>query len=427
MFNKILKSFLSIIFIVLSFAIVVFAQTHTEINLPNIPGYFTLKCDFHMHTPFSDGTVWPPDRVTEAWMEGLDGIAITDHVEFISYPQDVRKQPNRAYELALSKAKELGVLLVQGAEITRDMPPGHFNALFIKNDSLLTIKDPLKAIEEAAKQNAFILWNHPGWTGQQPDGIARWYENHTLIYEKVWLKGIEVVNSSEYYPKAFQWALDKNLTMFGNSDIHVPVAFRWEKELGQHRPVTLVFSKNRSLDALRQALEAGRTAIYFENKLIGREEYLSLLFNEMVTVQNDRQSLTPDGNIYFQVHNHSDVDLTLEADKEAKNLIFPEKVKLWAHRTVRFSVRVKSMEQFYQKIKVPFFVKNMIIEPEKSLPVNLESEAVNLYALQIMPGKKENEFFINGGKMPDDIQVFYTLNDDKKPAAINHGFTAKKS
>jgi hypothetical protein len=378
-----------------------------------------------MHTPFSDGTVWPPDRVTEAWMEGLDAIAITDHVEYHAFKQDIPVKYNRSYELALPKAKELDMLLVKGAEITRKMPPGHFNALFINNDSLLSIKDPLKAIEEAAKQNAYIFWNHPGWKGQQADGVARWYDEHTLIFEKGWLQGIEVVNSSEYYPEVFQWALDKNLTMFGNSDVHSPGAFRWEKELGQHRPITLVFSKDRSLEALRQALEAGRTAIYFEDKLIGREEYLSLLFDEMVTVKNDLQSLTPEGTVYVQVHNHSDMDLILEAEKVLNDLVIPQKVKLWAHRTVHFSVRLKSMDQFYQKIKMLFTVKNMLIGPEESLPVVLELEVINLYALQIVPGRKENEFTINTDIMPDDVHVYYTLNNEKQSYAISHGFTAK--
>ena len=51
-----------------------------DMLVPDIPGYQTLKCDFHLHTVFSDGTVWPTIRVTEAWEEGYDGIAITDHI-----------------------------------------------------------------------------------------------------------------------------------------------------------------------------------------------------------------------------------------------------------------------------------------------------------------------------------------------------------
>ena len=40
------------------------------INIPNILGYQTLKCDFHTHTVFSDGVVWPTVRIDEAWQEG---------------------------------------------------------------------------------------------------------------------------------------------------------------------------------------------------------------------------------------------------------------------------------------------------------------------------------------------------------------------
>ena len=77
-------SVVSIIFIsVLIFSTVSYAKVgiRQEINIPDILGYKTLKCDFHMHTVFSDGSVWPPIRVVEAWQEGLDVISITDHIE----------------------------------------------------------------------------------------------------------------------------------------------------------------------------------------------------------------------------------------------------------------------------------------------------------------------------------------------------------
>ena len=31
------------------------AQRRNEIQVPNLNGYTTLKCDFHMHSVFSDG------------------------------------------------------------------------------------------------------------------------------------------------------------------------------------------------------------------------------------------------------------------------------------------------------------------------------------------------------------------------------------
>ena len=53
-------------------------QSRDPLPVPDIPGYRTLKCDFHMHTVYSDGDVWPTLRVQEAWKDGLDAIAITE-------------------------------------------------------------------------------------------------------------------------------------------------------------------------------------------------------------------------------------------------------------------------------------------------------------------------------------------------------------
>ncbi len=121
---------LGVLIVVLQ-ASLVLGQVRREIHVPDILGYKTLKCDFHMHTIFSDGYVWPTVRVDEAWQEGLDAIAITDHIEYRPHKQDLVADLNRSYEIALPQAKEKGLLLVKAAEITRETPPGHFNALFI--------------------------------------------------------------------------------------------------------------------------------------------------------------------------------------------------------------------------------------------------------------------------------------------------------
>ena len=61
--------------------------TRMELRLPAIEGYETLTGDFHIHTVFSDGKVWPDVRVNEAWRDGLDVIAITDHLEYRPHGQ----------------------------------------------------------------------------------------------------------------------------------------------------------------------------------------------------------------------------------------------------------------------------------------------------------------------------------------------------
>jgi hypothetical protein len=135
--------------------------TRHEINIPDIPGYITLKCDFHMHTVFSDGLVWPTVRVTEAWRDGLDAISITDHIEYLPHRNDITVNFNRGYDLALPVANKYGIILIKGAEITRPMPPGHLNALFLKDISLLDTADFMMAIKAAIDQGAFVFWNHP--------------------------------------------------------------------------------------------------------------------------------------------------------------------------------------------------------------------------------------------------------------------------
>ena len=147
-------------------------NTRKEIRIPDIPGYLTLKCDLHMHTVFSDGMVWPTVRADEAWQEGLDVIAISDHVEYHPHEADIPVKYGRAYELIKPRADLYGLLVIKAAEITRAMPPGHFNCLFVEDIEALNLKDDFDAIAAAAQQGAFIMWNHPGW--RQPDerGLA---------------------------------------------------------------------------------------------------------------------------------------------------------------------------------------------------------------------------------------------------------------
>ncbi len=75
-------------------------RVRREVKIPDIPGYRTLKCDFHIHTVFSDGAVWPSVRPEEAWREGLDAIAITEHIEYQPHAEDLPTSHNRSFEIA---------------------------------------------------------------------------------------------------------------------------------------------------------------------------------------------------------------------------------------------------------------------------------------------------------------------------------------
>jgi hypothetical protein len=357
--NTVLRSRLAVLTLVvlLLSASVSLAQVRREIHIPDIMGYKTIKCDFHMHTVFSDGLVWPTVRVDEAWQEGLDAIAITDHIEYQPHKQDVPTNHNRSYELALPRAKEKGILLVKAAEITRDTPPGHFNTLFLEDVNPLDTKDLLDAMAAADQQGAFIWWNHPDWI---PDRKG-WFDIHTTLYEKKYMRGIEVVNGRSYYPTVHQWALDKNLTFLGNTDIHQPAAAE-TMPAGGHRPMTFVFAKETSVPALKEALVAGRTAVWFENKVIARKEYAEALFQAAVRVTNvEREG---EKVVRFTVRNDSDLPIELRATGK----LGPREQSLPAHTSVRMRIGGGNPET---QIELSYTATNFLIAPEKGLPVRL--------------------------------------------------------
>lgn len=329
------------------------------INLPDLPGYITLKCDFHMHTVFSDGNVWPTIRIDEAWRDGLDAIAITDHIEYTPHEDFIPVDHNAAYKITEEYARERNLILVQGTEITRDMPPGHFNALFIKDASLIDKKSVWDCFAEVINQGGFLLWNHPGWKAQQPDGIPRMYDIHHKLIDNGWLHGIEFFNYNEYYPLVMTFCKQYNLAVLGNSDIHDIISEQYTAPEYTNRPMTLVFARERSYDSLKEAMFAGRTLVYFRDYLAGMEEYASPFFYQCISIgkvyhENDR-------SVYFDITNKSDIPFYLENGTAPA----PSYINLEANSVTRIVVSNKSTSPLV------YDVRNVITGEDEVLKVEL--------------------------------------------------------
>ena len=225
------------------------ALSHGQVNLPpenasllkkqhfpNTENFLTLVSDLHTHSVFSDGHVWPNIRVAEALNDGTQVLAITEHIEFQPHLKDLpHEDRNRSYEEAKLAAKEKDLIVINGAEITRDMPTGHINAIFVEDVNKLykidksrkaeaekKVKEILKegtwkididvlnkyaltsmwpskkSIKAANKQGAFLFWNHPMWTIQADDGIASLSDFHKEMIQMNLLHGIEIVNGNSY-------------------------------------------------------------------------------------------------------------------------------------------------------------------------------------------------------------------------------------
>ena len=346
----------------------VLGQSRKIIRIPDIPGYLTLKCDFHMHTVFSDGTVWPTVRVEEAKREGLDAIAITDHIEYRPHSKDVVADHNRSFEIAKPLADALDIILIRSAEITRSMPPGHINALFIENANLLEREDGLDAIREAREQGAFLLWNHPGWKAQQPDTTI-WWEEHTQLLKNDLLHGIEVFNEKEFYPEALTWAKQKKLAVLCNSDVHGPTNMSYDLEQA-NRPLTLVFSENRSVGSIKDALFKRRTAAFFNNTLAGPSSLLEPLFFSSLKMKKQALGLEDQKSVTIDIINNSDLDYELELVQPTVGFEAPETLTLKAQHATAMELTGNSPDvSGLSELEIYYSVKNMLVWEDKNLVV----------------------------------------------------------
>lgn len=333
-------------------------KARKEIRLPQIDGYQLLKCDFHIHTMFSDGIVWPTLRVQEAWEEGLDAISITDHIEGQPARRHVGAGHNNSFELAKDEAARRDIILIKGGEITRSMPPGHLNALFVKDVDALDQKDYMKAIEEAHNQGAFIQWNHPGWG---VDSIM-WHDVHETLFRKGWLNGIEVFNEFEWYPVALNWVNEKNLALLCNTDVHDVVERLYNFDATGHRPMTLVLSADRTEEGIKEALFARRTLIYFYDTLMGKGELLQKFFDASVTVQPVHYTTAE--RRYLNIRNKSDIPFRLhKIDANAPG--YPETIEIPAGQTILVILPKAG------QTGVGYEAENLIITPQQKLSVKL--------------------------------------------------------
>ena len=254
-------------------------------------GVFYISSDLHIHSVFSDGSVWPTIRVDEAVRDSIDLISLTEHLEYQSHISDIpHTNRNRSFQIAGGYVQKKPLAVVHGTEITKPMPPGHFNAIFIKdaNKFFDKNKDPLifiKGIKEANKQGAFVFWNHPMWEANRSDGIAKLDPIHKEVIDKKLLHGIEVVNFDTFYEEAMQIALDNELTMMGTSDVHVLIDWDFNKEEESfHRPITFIMSKNRTIKSIRDALFNGNTFIWYRDLIIGKSNNLKQVIENNLKV-----------------------------------------------------------------------------------------------------------------------------------------------
>lgn len=281
-----------------------------EFIAPSVDGYTAYKADLHTHTIYSDGHLSMEARLREAWQNGLDVMAVTEHLEYRKHEKmmveylgnympkgtkakaysfvskdepakgEIMVDLNYPVEEAKRLATNYDITIIPGIEVTRK-PGGfysHFNALFTSDNNTIYDPDAMQSLRNAKAQGALVMHNHPGWT--RTDMAITDFEK--AAYKEGLIDGIEAVNGLEFYPKAITRALKYNFFLSSNTDVHYPIAERYGDEF---RNMTLIFAKDKSLASLREAIEAHRTLAYSLGTLIGSEELLRKFFLASVSVR----------------------------------------------------------------------------------------------------------------------------------------------
>ena len=341
--------------------------------VPDLPGLKTLKGDFHLHTVFSDGNVWPTVHVQEAWRDGLDVIALTEHAEYTPHAADVKVDIARSFVVAKPLADQLGLILVPGVEITkpdplkapRVLPEGsaHFNALFVTDANALHVPDDLmEALRRAKAQNAFVFWNHPRFRVAR----ALWFPPIARAFDAGLFSGMELVNGPDFYDEAYPWIAERRLTIMANSDAHDPVPPR---TAAGHRPITLLFAKTADLDGVRDALASRRTAAWQGDDVWGAEDHLRGLWDGAIVLETP---ILRRASPSLRLRNVSAIPMHLTVRGTPDWLAVPGPLKLEAESvTVVRPVFTAAVPPGDQRLELTIEVTNLHTGPGRNLIVKL--------------------------------------------------------
>jgi hypothetical protein len=361
------------------------ADDGRRIEFPDTAEYMTLVVDLHTHSVFSDGHVWPNVRVAEALRDGLDALAITEHLEYQPHAAFIpNRDRNAAFREAVHAAFATDLIVVAGSEITRAAPAGHMNAVFITDANALwpvgersgeelaefaAQWSPQAAVAEANAQGAFVFWNHPWGSPRTPNLRTELTPVQEALIAAGQLHGIEVVNGHAYNEEAHRIAVDNDLTFIGTSDVHNLIDWDYDVAGEGHRPVTLVLATERSREGIREALFEKRTVIWFDNLLIGRDDVLRALLEAGLAIERAIRD-EDDAYIHVTLRNTMDAPLRLRHLSTASQSLhqYADLVEVPAHGETHMTVKPAAMGT---ELAMEFEVLNAITTPNTHPAITL--------------------------------------------------------
>ena len=126
--------------------------------------------------------------------------------------------------------------------------------------------------------------------------------------------------------------------------------------------MTLVFAKEKTLEALKEALVEGRTAVWYQDRMIGRRQWLEPLFRECVKVA--KPNVRGGKSALVEITNNSPIELKLLRTGS----VGPAELTLPAQATVLVKIPTSDRNQ---SLDLAYTVSNFLVAPGEGLPVVL--------------------------------------------------------
>lgn len=239
-------------------------------------GYRVLHGDFHVHTRFSDGLLFPFDAVLVAERAGLDVVAITEHN--ITFPAQMAAWFARTFG---------GPIVLVGEEVTTHR--FHLIALGLERTASWRLSLPA-LLEDIHAQGGVAIAAHP---------VEMYWDTYAEVIDR--LDGAEVVHPVAYRPsreRGFRYEdmvsffqrhqpAHPKLAAIGSSDFH------GMKSLGICR--TFLFVTEATEAGVLEAIREGRTvAIAPDGRAFGPPALVEALEREPMPARAD-YSYAPSG------------------------------------------------------------------------------------------------------------------------------------
>jgi hypothetical protein len=232
-----------------------FCTFHIYALQPDMANLRPLRCDFHIHTSYSDGTRSPAEMVVRGRELGLDALAITDHNYF----------PASLEAIEFASKSGLGITCFPGEEVTsatwhmlsigangpvgfHDIGPDGSIDFVDEQDSYTSMQKILEIIHQRGGK-AFLA--HPYWIAGRR--MHQPMEEYERLLGEGGIEGIELLGDVPWEEnlrslvRYSDLASKGNLAILGNSDTHAA-----EHTYGSYW--TLVFARSNSQEDIMAAI-----------------------------------------------------------------------------------------------------------------------------------------------------------------------------